>query len=132
MLLFLLIAFFLVLTAPVKAENLTAQKIIQSCKNLSQSNWDSGITSKMMRGSYDYVGCLESEIEKMSHNFFLKEKDKKQFIDNIKDYRESSYSVFYSLYNGNCSPCATMYRGMHINKYAHSLEEIIKWMIQEE
>ena len=106
-----------------------AQKIIDSCQSKSQKQWDSGVTSEMMNGSYKYHNCLFENIKTISETFFLKEEDKKEFFVELRKFSEHGFNVNHSIFNGACSPCGTMYRGTHINATNGYLEDILGSLI---
>jgi len=139
----MIILFFLIALFPLsaKADEISAyekaekrhQKIVESCKAKSQPKWDTGVTQYMMEGSYDYVECLTNEIIKISDIYFVdfkKKEHKEDFLKQLRIHTESAYELYWILYHGACSPCGTMYRGLHINSAAGELENILKTMLR--
>lgn len=115
------------MSAPAWGENgsAKAQKIIEDCKQKSKSEWDSGITSRMMNGSYQYIDCIHKAIIFRADTYFIREEDKEKFIEHLDQMTENAYGVNYLIANGGCSPCGTMYRPIHIMHTAKMLEDAL-------
>tara|TARA_B100001989_G_scaffold226016_1_gene181392 strand:- start:1136 stop:1609 length:474 start_codon:yes stop_codon:yes gene_type:complete len=108
------------------------QTIINACEAKAQPKWDTGTTAEMMDGSYLYVECLYGEIKRISDVYFIspnKNINKDAFLKQLKIHTESAYETYWLLYHGACSPCGTMYRGMHINDTAGEIKNILKTML---
>lgn len=110
-----------------------AQNIIDACWAISKKDRESGVTSRMMKGSYETTNCLQKEIKRLSKKNFNEENDHKDFINELNTYVENAYSINWLLYNGSCSqiPCPTMFHPMHISATAHNLQSILKTMLTQ-
>lgn len=135
---YLLLLFVFLFLAPEThanklSSNVLQKHIIDTCWALSKKDRDSGITSRMMNGSYKTVNCLHKEIVRLSKPFFNKETDHQKFITELETSIENAYSLNWLLFNGGCyqAPCPTMFRASHISSVAHMLEDILNLLFSQ-
>lgn len=132
-------AFFASIAAHAKPEHTISkpeqhyQKIVSMCQSESEAQWDTGITSEMEEGSYDYVVCLLREIEEMADVFFVGPKDdeyKQKFLRNLIVHTESAHQIYSLMFHGACDPCSTINSALHMNRVAVEVENILKALIE--
>lgn len=99
------------------------------CKKKSQKSWDSGMTSEMREGSYEYGECLNKLIIKLAQQFY----PKNAFGDSgirglIDDLQKARLTLYWGLYN-NCEACdGTMWYVMASGAAFDELENLLHEM----
>lgn len=142
---FCLVSLFIVVSAAHAAEDNAyekaeqyQQKVITSCKEKSQTKWDTGNTMMMQEGTQDYIRCLTDEITKISNGYFVSYDDKSnedekeaqtEFLSNLKLYTQQSLKLYEDIHSGPCAPCGTQHDVFYMMDAATDLEKVMKTML---
>lgn len=105
-----------------------AQKIIDACYQISEDDRGSGVTSRMLDGSYNTIDCLEKKIKAMSKLYLNNEKAIEKFNDSLSNIIKNQF-IMVRLYSQNhigCHPCGTqthLYAAGHVMWYLNDAIE---------
>lgn len=107
------------------------EKVKSECREKSQKDWDSGITSEMVSASDRYNHCILAEIRRISDKYFNNDEYKKTFLEKLDIHLNSSYDIYDLVYTGHkaCNPCGTMYQTMYVASAGKTVEDILHSMI---
>ena len=137
--------FFSTAAAAGGAEKIDAQKEIDECVAVGQSDIDTGVTARMRRGAAKTVGCLEDRIVVHLKALF-KGKENGTFPDGKTKFTEEGFrqileqlaisyqGLYWSLYNDHAGckgGCGTMYATFHLAKYTALLEQILRDVVAQ-
>ncbi len=99
----------------------------QACKDASRPGWDSGITSKMLKATYDYSHCLIGIVQQILDAYYPA--DNHDIINRVNNIASKINPLYWDIYCLREEACGTMYIVLSAGATAGFIEDILETMV---
>lgn len=105
---------------------------IKACRQQSQTDWDSGVTSQMLQGAARYQDCLTGIIQQLAKQYYPREAFGEKGLNSLlADTLTNQQQLIGAIYNcpkPDYPSCGTLWRVTAAGAVSNYLEDIIRQM----